>query len=135
MCCTHEAFQRPPFGKIAKNNEFPEAKLSGSTNVHLISLIFINIYIYILTWNPNDPCFDWNVGLVLDWSRLKIEDKQVPGQYYSMYIYIFTYRLYIYIYPYAPRQNFAGQKILDVFFISHFHLDHLKMKFFRACLA
>ena len=37
----------------------------------------------IYTLNPNGaPCFDWNVGLVSEGSRLKIEDKQVPGTWH-----------------------------------------------------
>ena len=27
---------------------------------------FSSPYIYIYTWNPNDPCFDWKFGLVLE---------------------------------------------------------------------
>ena len=84
-----------PEATFWENSE--KQRVSGSEALRLnkctsdISHIYKYIYIYILTWNPNDPCFDWNVGLVLDWSRLKIEDKQVPGQYYSMYIYIYIY--------------------------------------------
>ena len=34
------------------------------------------------TWNPNGaPCFDWSLDLVLEGSRLKIKDKQVPSSY------------------------------------------------------
>ena len=36
---------------------------------------------YLYTWNPNDACFDWSFDLVLEGSRPKIEDKQVPGKY------------------------------------------------------
>ena len=38
------------------------------------------------TWNPNDPCFDWRSGLLLEekkGSNPKIEDKQVPEMVYS----------------------------------------------------
>ena len=34
----------------------------------------------------DDPCFGSSLGLVLEGSRQKIEDKQVPG----MYMYIYT---------------------------------------------
>ena len=33
------------------------------------------------TWNPGAPCFDWSLDLVLEGSRPKIEDKQVPSSY------------------------------------------------------
>ena len=36
--------------------------------------LHIFIYIYIHTWNPNDPCFDWNFDLVLEGSTTKMED-------------------------------------------------------------
>ena len=38
-------------------------------------------HVHICIWNPNDPCFYWNFGLVLKGSTTKIEDKQVPGIY------------------------------------------------------
>ena len=31
-------------------------------------------YIYIYTWNPNGPCFEWSLGLLLEGSNPKIED-------------------------------------------------------------
>ena len=34
---------------------------------------------YTYTWNPNDPCFEWSFGLLLEGSNPKIEDKQVPS--------------------------------------------------------
>jgi len=39
----------------------------------------INMRINIGAWNPNDPCFDWSLGLLLEGSKPKTEDKQVPG--------------------------------------------------------
>ena len=33
------------------------------------------------TWNPNDPCFDWNFGLVLGGWPSQIEVIWVPGIY------------------------------------------------------
>ena len=33
------------------------------------------------TWNPNDPCFDWNFGLVLGGWPSQIEVMWVPGIY------------------------------------------------------
>ena len=40
-------------------------------------IYFDTIYLY--TWNPNDLCFDWSLGLLLQGSKPKIEDNQVPG--------------------------------------------------------
>ena len=36
---------------------------------------------FIYTWNPNDPCFDWSLGVLLECSTPKTKDKQVPGTY------------------------------------------------------
>ena len=34
------------------------------------------------TWNPNDPCCDWSLGLLLEGCFApKLEDKQVPSTY------------------------------------------------------
>ena len=42
----------------------------------------------IYTWNPNGaPYFEWSLGLLLEGSTTKIEDKQVPGIYLYIYIY------------------------------------------------
>ena len=39
---------------------------------------------YIISLEPfDDPCFDWSLGLLLEGSTTKIEDKQVPGHIYS----------------------------------------------------
>ena len=48
----------------------------------------------IYTWNPNDPCFEWSSGLLLEGLNPKIEDNQVPG--ISIYIYICIYILRLY---------------------------------------
>ena len=45
--------------------------------------MFMFGYVHVYTWNPNDPCFDWNFGRVLEGWSPKIEDKQVPGSYSS----------------------------------------------------
>ena len=36
------------------------------------------VCIYIYTWNPNVPCFDWSLGLLLEGWSPKTGDKQVP---------------------------------------------------------
>ena len=38
------------------------------------------IIYYVYTWNPNDPCFDWSLGLVLGGWPSKIEIIWVPGR-------------------------------------------------------
>ena len=42
-------------------------------------MFMINMRINIGAWNPNDPCFDWSLGLLLEGSKPKAKDKQVPG--------------------------------------------------------
>ena len=52
-------------------------------------------YIYIYSWNPNDPCCEWK-GPSFGGFKPKIEDKRVPGLYiYILYIYIYIRRCYL----------------------------------------
>ena len=42
------------------------------------------MYQFINTWNPNDPCVDWSLGLRLEDSTPKNKGQfQVPGMYKS----------------------------------------------------
>ena len=43
---------------------------------------------YLYTWNPNDPCFDWNFGL--PFGGLTFKDRSHLG---SKYIYIYTHTI------------------------------------------
>ena len=52
----------------------------------------VHIYIYMYSWNPNDPCCEWK-GPSFGGFKPKIEDKRVPG----LYIYIYILCVYIYI--------------------------------------
>ena len=47
--------------------------------LHERLMFMINMRINIGAWNPNDPCFDWSLDLLLQGSKPKTEDKQVPG--------------------------------------------------------
>ena len=42
------------------------------------------------TWNPNDPSFDWSLGLLLKGSTPKTKDKRGSRYIYIIYIYIYT---------------------------------------------
>ena len=42
--------------------------LSYEPNVQNLKMVYID------TWNPNDPCFEWSLGLLLEGSNPKIED-------------------------------------------------------------
>ena len=54
----------------------------------------MNCDIIIYTWNPIDPCFDWNFGLVLrGWVPSKIEVSWVLGKY------IYIYSFYTHVHP------------------------------------
>ena len=39
------------------------------------------LYEYVYLEPFEDPCLEWNLGLVLEGSTTKIEDKQVAGNY------------------------------------------------------
>ena len=49
-------------------------------------------FIFIYTWNPNDPCFDWKRPC---FGGLKPQNR---GQTGSRYIYIYVYIMYTYTY-------------------------------------
>ena len=38
----------------------------------------------------NDPCFEWRLGLLLEGSNPKMDDKQVPGTFVFSFLYICT---------------------------------------------
>ena len=49
----------------------------------------------IYTWNPNDPYFEWSLGLLWEGSTPKIEDKQVPG----------TCMVWVWCWKYSPEES------------------------------
>ena len=64
---------------FADDVRFPYEQMSNKVKVEHLPAI------YIYTWNPNDPCFDWKFGLVLGgWVPSKI--KVIKG--FQVYIYI-----------------------------------------------
>ena len=100
-------------------------------------IVYLCIYIYlyclykssaIYTWNPNDTCFEWSLGLLLESSNPTIEDKQVPGIYiYTLYIFILFDICDLYIsqepdllfgFPYLYKPTFA---LLTTYFAALFY--------------
>ena len=61
-----------PFRHLKKKTHPRNAKVKNVW-VQLICNVYIN------TWNPNDPCFDWSLGLLSEGWSPKMKDKQGPG--------------------------------------------------------
>ena len=72
-----------------------------SCNLYRYIMIYICIYLY--TWNPNDPCFDWK-GPCFEGFGFK--NRGHLGSRY-IYIYIYMYDLFVYIYSIYKHNVFV----------------------------